>query len=336
ESKLPDFEVGTQLATRKAVKACLDATVALVPGLLSGGADLTENTGVQIDGAERQSPEHPAGRQIYYGIREHAMGAAMTGMAHHGGIVPVGGTFFCFSDYMRPAVRLAALSRAHVIYFWTHDSVGLGEDGPTHQPIEQLASLRAMPGLVVVRPADANECAQAFRLAVDGQEPTALVLSRQNLPVLSETAVRGPAGVQRGGYVVVDEPGGADGGPPDLVVIGTGSEVHVCTGAAVVLADEGVRARVVSLPCWEWFEAQDAAYRAEVLPPGVPRLAVEAAAPFGWERYADATVTIDTFGASAPGARVLEELGFTPEHVAERARALLASYGETDEGRGRR
>jgi transketolase len=244
-------------------------------------------------------------------------------MAHHGGVVPVGGTFFCFSDYMRPAVRLAAMSRAHVIYSWTHDSVGLGEDGPTHQPIEQLASLRAMPGLVVCRPADANECAQAWRLAVDGEEPTGLVLTRQEIPVLAQTATRAREGVERGGYVLVDEPGGANAGPPDVVLIGTGSEVHVCVGAAEQLVAGGVRARVVSLPCWEWFEAQDLPYRRAVLPPDVPALAVEAASSFGWGRYAEATVSIDTFGASAPGPQVLTEFGFTPEHVAERARLLL-------------
>lgn len=253
------------------------------------------------------------------------MAAAMTGMAHHGGVVPVGGTFFCFSDYMRPAVRLAALSRAHVIYSWTHDSVGLGEDGPTHQPIEQLAGLRAMPGLVVCRPADANETAQAWRMAVDGEEPTGLVLSRQDVPVLAQTADRAPEGVRRGGYVLVDEPAnGADGNSrPDLVLIGTGSEVHVCVEAAERLCAEGVRTRVVSLPCWEWFEAEDEEYRASVLPPDVPCLAVEAAASFGWERYADATVSIDTFGASAPGAVALEKFGFTAANVAERATALL-------------
>ena len=330
ERKLPEFEVGTQVATRKALYACINATADLIPGLVAGAADLTGNTGVKLDGAARQSPEHPEGRQVYFGIREHAMGAMMTGMAHHGGVLPVGGTFFCFSDYMRPAVRLAAMSRAHVIYSWTHDSVGLGEDGPTHQPIEQLASLRAMPGLVVARPADANECAQVWRAAVDATEPTALILSRQDLPVLAQTAARAPGGVARGGYVVVDEPGGARTGPPDLVLIGTGSEVHVCVDAAALLAAEqagaeAVRARVVSLPCWEWFEAQDDDYRRSVLPAGIPRLAVEAGASFGWDRYADATVAIDTFGASAPGARALAEFGFTPEHVAERARALLAA-----------
>jgi transketolase len=325
EQKLPTFEPGTPVATRKAINKCINATVDLLPDLVTGAADLTGNTGVKLDGGTPQSAEHPDGRQVYYGIREHAMAAAMTGMAHHGGVVPVGGTFFCFSDYMRPAVRLAALSRAHVIYSWTHDSVGLGEDGPTHQPIEQLAALRAMPGLVVCRPADANETAQAWRMAVDGEEPTGLVLSRQDVPVLAQTADRAPEGVRRGGYVLVDEPGnGSDGNSrPDLVLIGTGSEVHVCVEAAERLCAEGVRTRVVSLPCWEWFEAEDEEYRASVLPPGVPRLAVEAAASFGWERYADATVSIDTFGASAPGAVALEKFGFTAANVAERASALL-------------
>jgi transketolase len=336
EQKLPRFDPGTMVATRKAVNACLNATVDFIPGIVAGAADLTGNTGMRIDDEERQSPEHPGGRQLYFGIREHAMAAAMTGMAHHGGVLPVGGTFFCFSDYMRPAVRLAAMSRAHVIYSWTHDSIGLGEDGPTHQPIEHLASLRAMPGLAVLRPADANECAQAWRLAVDGEAPVGLVLTRQEIPVLAQTAERASAGVERGGYVLVDEPGGAETGPPDLVLIGTGSEVHVCIGAAEQLASTGVRARVVSLPCWEWFEAQDPAYRAGVLPPGVPALAVEAGSSFGWDRYAEATVSIDTFGASAPGTRVLAEFGFTCEHVAERARALLGSRrGPGGDGRPR-
>jgi transketolase len=321
EAKLPTFEAGEQVATRKAVNACLNATADVVPGLVAGGADLTGNTGMHLEGGERQSPEHPGGRQIYFGIREHGMGAALTGMAHHGGVLPVGGTFFVFSDYMRGAVRLAALSRAHVIYSWTHDSVGLGEDGPTHQPVEHLMSLRAMPGLQVVRPADANECAQAWRLAVDAEEPVALVLSRQGVPVLAETAERAAEGVPRGGYVLAD---GAGAGAPHVVLVGTGSEVHVCLEAASLLADRDVRARVVSLPCWEWFEDQDQAYRHEVLPPGVPRLAVEAGASLGWERYADDSVSIDTFGASAPGATALAEFGFTPDHVADRAAALLA------------
>ncbi|MGH9088730.1 MAG: transketolase [Acidimicrobiales bacterium] len=325
EAKLPTFEVGQQLATRKAINACLNATADVVPGIVSGAADLTGNTGVLIDGADRQSPEHPEGRQVYFGIREHAMGAVMTGMAHHGGVLPLGGTFFCFSDYMRPAVRLAALSKAHVVYSWTHDSIGLGQDGPTHQPIEQLASLRAMPGLLVVRPADANETAQAWRLVVDGDEPAALVLSRQSVPVLAHTAERAAEGVPRGGYVLVDEDRDGSAAPPDVVLVSTGGEVHVCVDAADLLAERGVRARVVSLPCWEWFEDQDDDYRRSVLPLGVPRLAVEAGASFGWDRYADATVSIDRFGASAPGAQALAEFGFNPEHVAAEAQALAGA-----------
>ena len=319
EAALPTFAAGEKLATRKAVNACVTATADLIPGLIAGSADLTGNTGMQLSHGEAQSREHPGGRQLYYGIREHGMGAVMTGMAHHGGVLPVGGTFFVFSDYMRGAVRLAALSAAHVIYSWTHDSVGLGQDGPTHQPVEQLASLRAMPGLPVVRPADANETVQAWRVAVDGDGPVALVLSRQDLPVLEATAGRGAQGVPRGGYVLVDE----EDGLPDVVLVATGSEVHVCVEAAALLAGRRVAARVVSLPCWEWFEEQDRAYRDSVLPPGIPRLSVEAAASFGWDRYADAHVAIDTFGTSAPGQVALDAFGFSPDHVAEQA-ALLA------------
>jgi transketolase len=322
ESKLPTFTTGDEIATRKAINTCMNATLPGLPGLLTGAADLTGNTGVQLKGEEQQSVAHPGGRQLYYGIREHGMGAAMTGMALHGGVLPVGGTFFVFSDYMRGAVRLAALSRAHVIYSWTHDSVGLGEDGPTHQPIEHLASLRAMPGLNVVRPADANETAQAWRLAVESEEPVALILSRQELPVLEATAQRGPTGVARGGYVVVDELGAK----ADVILIGTGSEVHVCVNAAALLADEGIHARVVSLPCWEWFESQDRSYRDEVLTPGIRRLAVEAGTSFGWERYADTSVSIDSFGASAPGQVALDNFGFTPAHVADRARTLVNEH----------
>ncbi len=328
ETKLPTFEVGAQIATRKAVKQVLDATAGHIPGLLSGAADLTENTGVLLDGGADQSAGNPAGMQVHYGIREHAMGAAMTGMALHGGVLPVGGTFFVFSDYMRPAVRLAALSEAHVVYFWTHDSVGLGEDGPTHQPIEQLASLRAMPQLRLIRPADANETAHAWRLAVDGDGPTALVLSRQNLPVLPGTA-EAFDGVRRGAYVLHQH-----GDPPQLVLAGTGSEVHVCLAAAGLLADgadggEPLAVRVVSFPSWELFAVQPDDYRASVLPAAVPTLAVEAGTTFGWDRYADDVVGIDHFGASAPGPTVLEQLGFTPANVAARARQLLAGGRRT-------
>ena len=315
---LPSFEAGTTLATRHAINQCINATAGSLPGLIAGSADLTGNNGVLIKGAEVQAAATPGGAQLHFGIREHGMAAAMNGMALHGGILPVGGTFFVFTDYMRPAVRLAALSQAHVIYSWTHDSIGLGEDGPTHQPVEHLASLRAMPGLTLVRPADANETAQAWRLAVESDGPVGLVLTRQDVPVLAETAARAAAGVARGGYVLAE----ADG-EPNIVLIGTGSEVQLCLGAATLLADAGVAAQVVSLPCWEWFEAQDEGYRAEVLPPGVPALSVEAGSTFGWSRYADASVGLDRFGASAPGAVALERLGFTVDHVAERAQALL-------------
>jgi transketolase len=322
EAALPVFgpEDGP-MATRKAVKACLDATGGMIPGLMPGAADLTGNTGMGMAGAVAQSAEEPGGDLIHYGIREHGMGGVMNGMAAHRGIVPVGGTFFVFSDYMRGAVRLAALSAMHVIYSWTHDSIGLGQDGPTHQPVEQLAAMRAMPDLRVVRPADANETAQAWRIAVDSDGPTALILSRQEIPVLEDTSRLAPQGVARGAYVLRDP---ASGGP-GLVLIGTGSEVHLCLAAADLLATAGIAARVVSFPSWDLFAVQPDAYRQEVFPPGVPRLAVEAASSFGWERYADATVCIDRFGASAPGDVALRELGFTPEHVAERATSLLAS-----------
>jgi transketolase len=324
EAKLPSWSPGDKpLATRRAVSACLNASLDLIPGLVAGGADLTGNTGTDLKDVDNQSREHPGGRQFHFGVREHGMGGAMTGMAMHGGMLPVGGTFLIFSDYMRGSVRLAALSEAHVVYSWTHDSVGLGEDGPTHQPIEHLASLRAMPQLRVIRPADANETAHAFRIAVDSAGPTALCLTRQPVPILAGTA-DAFEGVSRGAYVLRD-PSGA---PPEVVLIGTGSEVWVCLDAADQLAASGVAVRVVSFPSWELFELEDAAYQHHVLPPGVPKLAVEAATSFGWARWADASVSIDHFGASAPGAKVLEEFGYTADNVAAAARALLASGKE--------
>ena len=321
QDALPTFEVGEQLATRQASGKVFAALTEVVPGLMGGGADLSGNTGTLLKGEQQFTGATPAGRQLYFGIREHGMAAAMNGMAAHGGVVPVGGTFFVFSDYLRPALRLASLDQHHVIYSFTHDSVGVGEDGPTHQPIEHLASLRAMPDLRVVRPADANETVTAWRDAIDHDGPTALVLSRQGLPVLAGTA--GNDGVSRGAYVL------AEVGPdtedlPDVILIGTGSEVSVCIEAAELLAAEDLAVRVVSMPCWEDFDAQDEAYQAEVLPAEAPTLSVEAGVTFGWERWADGSVGIDRFGASAPGATVLAELGMTPEHVAERARALLA------------
>ena len=328
EKLLPIWKAGDKLATRAAVKACFNAVLDAVPSLVSGGADLTGNTGTALDGEPRQGKDHPEGRQIAFGVREHGMGGTMVGMARHGGVLPVGGTFFVFSDYMRGAVRLAALSQSKVIYSWTHDSVGLGQDGPTHQPVEQLAAMRAMPGLRVIRPADANETAQAVRVAVDSDGPTALILSRQNIPVLPGTAERAEL-LARGGYILRAEaeaaagPADIDGPGPDLVLVGTGSEVSVCLAAAEQLEAEGTRVRVVSLPCWELFQEQGTAYQREVLGDGVPVLAVEAASSFGWERWADESVSLDRFGASGPGAEVLAHFGFTPDNVAARARALI-------------
>ena len=324
ETKLPTFEAGEKLATRKASGKCLQAVADSVPGLLAGGADLTDNTGTFLKDHGVQTADDPGGRLIHYGIREHAMGSIMNGAALHGGVLPIGGTFFIFSDYMRPAVRLASLSEAKVIYSWTHDSVGLGEDGPTHQPIEHIAAMRAMPRLRLIRPADANETAHAWRVAVNDNGPTALLLSRQDLPILEGTADRADD-VARGAYVL--HQGGDD---PDLILIGTGSEVHVCLEAAELLTGEGIAARVVSMPSWDLFELQDEPYQESVLPSDVPTLAVEAATSFGWDRWADDSVSIDRFGASAPGKVALEKLGYTPENVAERAKALLAALEDED------
>ncbi len=332
EDLLPTWEQpGEQVATRHSINKVLNALAPKLPGLVAGAADLTGNTGTLLDGAELQSREHPAGRAVAYGVREHAMGAAMNGMALHGGVLPVGGTFFVFSDYMRPSVRLAALSGAKVVYFWSHDSVGLGEDGPTHQPIEQLAAMRAMPGLRLIRPADANESAHALRVAVERDGPTALCLSRQAVPVLPGTAQLAREGVERGAYVLVH---GDD--DPDVVLIGTGSEVSVCVEAAEVLAGDGISARVVSMPSWDLFDEQDDDYQDRVLGPGSPILSVEAASSFGWARWADDSVAIDHFGECGPGAAVLADLGFSAGDVAERARALLdeldgIDYDDDDE-----
>jgi transketolase len=325
ESGLPTWKAGESVATRHSINAALNAVSSHFPGLVSGGADLTGNTGTKLDGEALQSSEHPEGRAIAFGVREHAMGGLLNGLALHGGVIPIGGTFFAFSDYMRGAVRLAALSEARVIYFWTHDSVGLGEDGPTHQPIEQLAAVRAMPGLRVIRPADANESSQALRIALTSKGPTALILSRQNIPVLEGTATSDSA-VERGAYVL--RPGGDD---PDLVLVGTGSEVSVCVAAAELLESEGVSARVVSMPSWDLFEEQDEDYQDSVLGDGIPVLSVEAATSFGWSRWADDSVSIESFGLSGPGAEVLAAFGFTPENVAARAISLVESLDVFDD-----
>ncbi len=320
EAKLPTWDAGEEVPTRKACSAVLDAILDVVPGLIGGGADLTGNTGTALKANSPITRDDFTGRQLHFGVREHGMGSIMNGMALSGGALPFGGTFLIFSDYERPAVRLAALSGAKVAFVWSHDSVGLGEDGPTHQPIEHLMALRAIPRLRVIRPAGANEVPQAWRVHIDGEGPTAIVLTRQNVPVLATTAERAPDGVPRGAYTLVDEPDDR----PDLVLIGTGSEVHLCVAAGEQLATDRLGVRVVSMPSWELFAEQPDSYRDEVLPPGVPTLAVEAGVSLGWDRYADDVVAIDHFGASAPGGVALAEFGYTPENVVARARALLA------------
>jgi transketolase len=316
QANLPTFAQGDKIATRVAIEKAFNASLDGVPGLLAGAADLTGNTGNKLDGQLAQSVEHPGGRQMYYGIREHAMGAAMVGMALHGGVLPAGGTFFVFLDYMRPAVRLAALSRAKVVFVWTHDSVGVGEDGPTHQPIEHLATLRAIPGLQVIRPADANETVAAWQAAVQHDGPTALVLSRQAVTVCTDgSAVATGAAVVR------------DCVDPQVVLVATGSEVSLCVTAAEQLGGAGIRAIVVSMPSWDRFAAQSGSYQESVLPAELPVLSVEAAVTFGWERYADESIGIDRFGASAPGNVVLDKLGINVANVVAAATRLAQSKG---------
>ncbi len=311
------------LATRAAGAKIMAAFKKYVPTMLGGAADLVESTKTVFDGAGTFSATF-AGRNVPFGVREHGMGSIVNGLATHGGIVkPYGSTFLVFSDYMRPAVRLSALMSLPVVWVWTHDSVGLGEDGPTHQPIEHYAALRAIPNLWVIRPADANETSIAWKVAlerIDG--PVALLLTRQNVPVLEPDDV---AAAERGGYVIW-EAESVDGGRADLILVATGSEVAPTVEAGKLLEDEGVAARVVSLPCWELFAAQPAEYRDSVLPPEVDaRLSVEAGVSLGWERWVGdgASLSIERFGASAPGSTVLEKFGYTPENIASRAQALL-------------
>jgi transketolase len=310
----------------------LQALADVVPGLMGGGADLTGNTGTVIKDHGVQSAAEPAGRQIYFGVREHAMASVMNGMALHGGTLPVGGTFFVFTDYMRGGVRLSALSEAKVIYSWTHDSVGLGQDGPTHQPIEHLASLRAMPNLRLIRPADANETAVAWQVAIESKGTTGLVLTRQDLPVVltPEQAL----GLRDGAYVVAESDGVGDPEEDlDIILVGTGSEVALCLDTKPLLEAEGLTVRVVSMPSWELFAIQDEEKQENVLPADVPTLAVEAGASFGWDRWADDSVSIDHFGASAPGNIVLEKFGYTAANVADRARQLLAELDDEGDDR---
>ncbi len=319
-NQLPVYEPGTSVATRQASGDCLNALLPHVPALMAGGADLTGNTGTLLKSATKFSSASPEGRQVHFGVREHGMGAVMNGLAAHGGSLPVGGTFFVFSDYMRGAVRVAAIQHSRVIYSWTHDSIGVGEDGPTHQPVEHLASFRAMPNLRVIRPGDANEVAAAWRVAIWAESgPTALILSRQKIPVLAGTKERANAGVERGAYILVDPTTDS----PDVVLVGTGSELQHCVDAAKKLHEEGYDAMVVSMPSWDLFDDQEDEYQEQVFPPGVPVVACEAGASMGWERFADISVTMDTWGASASSDRLMEEYGFDADAVVEAALLLL-------------
>jgi transketolase len=323
---LKTYAVGDAVPTRKASSEAINALAGPVPELFGGAADLSESNMTDIAGGGIFEADNPSGRNIRFGVREHAMASIANGIALYGAHIPYVATFLVFSDYARGAIRLAALSCLKVVYVFTHDSVAVGEDGPTHQPIEQIATLRAVPNLDVIRPGDANEAAAAWGAGVDRCDgPTALIMSRQKLPVLAGTAEMARDGVVRGGYILRD--GSGDKTSPDLILIGTGSELQLAVGAAEMLESDGIRTRVVSLPSWERFERQDAAYRESVLPKAArKRVAVEALSPFGWERYATsdgAIIGIDHFGASAPGDEVMRRFGFTVERVAEVGRAVV-------------
>lgn len=342
------------MATRDAGAKVLQVVAGTIPNLIGGSADLDPSTRTMLKGyGDFECPLAPlsdapptqgmaegvwgyAGRNLHFGVREHAMTAILTGLAHHGGIVPFGATFLTFSDYMRPAIRLAALSGAHVIYVWTHDSIAIGEDGPTHQPVEHLASLRAMPNMMILRPADATETVEAWRIALRHTGgPVGLILTRQKLPVLDRATLAPAAAVARGAYVLRE----AAVQPPMVILIATGSEVSLALEAQRLLERDGTHTRVVSMPCWELFDAQPDSYRDAVLPPTVQaRVSIEAAAPFGWERYvglAGASIGVTRFGASAPGAVVMRQLGFTPEHVVEIANQVRTRTLRSDAVPGR-
>jgi transketolase len=340
DADLPTFrpEDGP-LATRVASGKVLNAIAPHLPTLIGGSADLAPSCKTYLDGygdfsAARSSADDPGGRNFHFGVREHAMGGILSGMALHGGVIPFGSTFLVFSDYMRPSIRLAAMMELPVVYVFTHDSIGIGEDGPTHQPVEQLAALRAIPHLTVIRPADANETVAAWRVALEHRKgPVALLLTRQKLPVLDRAVLASADGLARGAYVLAD----ADGGRPKarssaVILIATGSEVQVALAAQTRLAGQGVRTRVVSMPSWELFERQPQSYRDEVLPPEVTaRLAIEAGVPLGWHRYIGDrgdVIGIEGFGASAPYKVLWEKYGFTAENVAARALEML-ERGET-------
>jgi transketolase len=320
--KLPKYEAGKAVATRNASGEILQVLSAELPALAGGSADLHPSTKTLIKKETAVTKDSFAGRNLHFGIREHGMGGIMNGMALHGGFIPYGGTFFVFSDYMRPSVRIAAISKIPVVYVWSHDSVFVGEDGPTHEPIEQLAAFRAMPNLTVIRPADANETAVSWLMALERTTgPTALLLTRHNVPVLDRAELAPAEMLRKGGYTLLDVK------DPELILLATGSEVYLAVGAAKLLNQEGRRVRVVNMGCWEVFEEQPQSYRDEVLPPKVTkRLAVEAACSFGWERYTGTegkVFGIDRYGFSAPWQKIAGNLGFTVEGVTAKARELL-------------
>jgi transketolase len=323
ESAAPSFKAGESLATRAAAGKALSAFAAKIPELMGGDADLSGSTVTALKDAGSFNGQTGAGRNVHFGVREHAMGAIANGMAYHGGLRPYVATFFAFSDYHRPAVRLAALNHLPVVNVWTHDSICLGEDGPTHQPVEQLMSLRAMPNLWMVRPADAAESAEAWKMALSRTKgPTGLVLSRQKLPTFDRTQMGPASGVARGAYVLSEA-----AGPLKAVLIATGSEVQLAVAAQELLAKEGIGTRVVSMPCWEAFRAQSAEYRESVLPRAVTaRVSVEAGTTFGWREWIGdrgIAIGLDRYGASAPYEVILEKLGFTPAKVAAAVKSLL-------------
>jgi transketolase len=324
EADLPKFEVGAKLASRAAGGKALNALAARIPWLIGGDADLSCSTKTGLDGLGDFDGASGAGRNIRYGVREHAMGAIANGIAYHGGLRTFTGTFFVFSDYMRPAMRMAAMNGLPVTFVFTHDSVAVGEDGPTHQPVEHLMSLRLMPDLLVVRPCDGPETVAAWKLAMlETERPTTLVLSRQGLPTLDREVMGSAEGLARGAYVLSDPAAGE----PQAIIIGTGAEVHQALEAQAQLALDGILVRVVSMPSWELFDEQDAEYQESVLPESiVPRVSIEAGTSIGWERYIGRrgiAIGIDRFGASAPGDQVLSKFGFNADNVAERVRSLL-------------
>ncbi|HLQ98170.1 MAG TPA: transketolase [Candidatus Dormibacteraeota bacterium] len=325
DKDLPVFEPGKdELATRASSGKVLNALSKSVPSLFGGSADLAGSNNTMMNDEEDYTKANRAGRNIWFGVREFAMAAAMNGMALHGGVKPYGGTFFVFSDYLRPAVRLSSIMNVPVTYVFTHDSIAVGEDGPTHEPVEQLAAFRAMPGLSVIRPADGNETQAAWRLAMEStDQPTALVLTRQGLPTLEGTKEHAYDGVKKGAYVISK----AEGETPDALLLATGSEVQLAVAAQKALKEKNIDASVVSMPSWDRFNKQDEAYRNEVIPPNVKnRVAIEMASSLGWHRYAGdngIVLGIDTFGASADGKRVIEEYGFTVENVVKNVESLL-------------